>query len=345
MQVRSASSGSTIVAALVAAAVLVAAAPSRRAAPSISVAGRAFGAEVAIDIRDLARGPAEEAARQALHEVAELERLTDPSQAESALARLNAAAGKGPQAIDPRLAAALRRALGYCLWSDRRHGPLAGPLYALRPGRDETGGDPFDQAAALTGCERLRVDDDKHTAVLAAGSRLDLIGFAAGLAVDRAVEVLGEHGVRNAQVRIGRIWHAIGGGSEDQGWWVELPAFPGSEASPERILLKDQAMAAILRNDPPLSSASPAPPFYLDGRSGRAATPLAVVTVTALAADALPLAVTLLLAGSRQGELLLGSVNPHPAVLWIEGSGGGEPLFVPYHWAEVRRRPAGGGPR
>src|SRR5262249_60098012 len=82
--------------------------------------GRAFDQPVTIDVRDLPPDAAREVASAALREIAVLERETDPeppagtSPIAGTLAALNAAAGKGPQAVRPPLLPILSRAPRHC---------------------------------------------------------------------------------------------------------------------------------------------------------------------------------------------------------------------------------------
>jgi hypothetical protein len=57
-----------------------------------------------------------------------------------------------------------------------------------------------------------------------------------------------------------------------------------------------------------------------------------------LAIDAQGLAAAMTITGPNEGLLRLGSLRPSPAVLWLLGSGSGEPLQVDYHWGEVPKR-------
>jgi thiamine biosynthesis lipoprotein ApbE len=311
--------------------------PPPQRPPSAEGTFRAFGTDGQIEIRDAQTDTANEAMRRALAVIAADERLTDPTNPQSPITTLNAAAGKAKQTLAEPIVAELARARAFCLWSDRRHGPLAGELYRLAHSAQATAAQ-VDDASQLTECGRLEVDVAKHTAWLAAGSRIDLTGFGAGLAADDAVEALRAAGVTNAIIRIGPLWRAMGGGPDGKCWWVVLPILPGSEAPPEHVCLRDEALVSVRRGDAPLSTGT-AGPSYLDGRSGRpAGDVLAVFVITPLAANALPLAVTLYIAGSRAGELMVGSVDPPPAVLWVEGSGEGEPLFLPHRWSRVTKR-------
>ncbi len=307
------------------------------AAPSVTqplrLAGQVFGAQAEIEVRDLPKEAARTAIEAAFQEMAEVERLLAPDVPAGGLTLLNAAAGQGPRPVEPRLLAALTRALDFCLWSEGAYGPLGRDLNALW--RLRSGGVPappaperLGAASALTACARLRLDPQKGTAELAEGSGLDLWGFAEGFAVDRAVEILRGQGVKNALVTAGMVRRGLGPGPSGKGWPVQLPA--SLDGSTDRIFLRDRAFA--------LASGAERPLLFVNQRTGQPASGVtSILTLTELAVDAQALAVTLAILGPREGRLRLGSLRPQPSVLWMMGTGSGEPLIVGHHWSEVTR--------
>lgn len=279
-------------------------------APTLRLETTAFGQSAEIEILG-APGEAE-TLRPALHAavaaLAEVEHLTNPARPESAVATFNAAAGQGPQAVPPQLLPLLAKGLDFCLWTEGAHSPLSRGF-----------------------CDGLTVDSRNGRAALAAETGIDLWSFAEGAAIDRAVEVLKQRGVTSGVVRVGGTWRAFGPGPQGKGWTVVLPAFKGTTETAGRIPLRDQA----------LSIADPAAgrPF-LNQRTGQPAQGVvAVVAVTDLAADARPLAVSLLITGPREGQLRIGSLRPRPYALWLLGNGAGAPLRVFYRWTELTRPP------
>ncbi|HEV2853013.1 MAG TPA: FAD:protein FMN transferase [Thermoanaerobaculia bacterium] len=300
-------------------------APPSPAAP-LRLTSKAFDQPVEIEVRDLPRETSREIIQKALAEVAEIERLTGATG--SGIPALNAAAGKGPQPVDPRLFAALTRARDFCVWSEGAHGPLGLNLYRLWAESSEPPPpERVEQAVGLAACDRLTLDPQKGTAALAAGSGLDLRGFAEGHAVDRAVEILRKEGAANAFVRIGAVQRAIGAGPGGKGWTAELFQAPGQAEPPDRVYLRDRALAIASQT------------LYVNQRTGRPAQGvLATAAVTDLAVDAQGLASALLITGPREGQLRLGSLRPKPSARWFLGGGAGTPLLVDYRWSEVARR-------
>ncbi len=315
-------------------ALLLAAPP---AAAPLRLTSQAFGRPMEIEVRDLSEDAARESIQQAFAEVADFERLS--TGAGGGLAALNAGAGKGPQPVEPRLLAVLARAESFCEWSEGAHGPLGRDLYAawgLRAAVPEPPEpDRLSQAAGLATCDKLAFDPQRGTAGLAAGSGLDLVGFAEGAAVDRAVEILRQRKAGNGFVRIGPVQRGFGPGPAGKGWPVTLPQLPGMTEPAGEVHLHDRALAFASQTDHPLQGDA----SYLNQRTGRLARGVvAAITSTELAVDAQGLATTLLITGPREGQLRLGSLSPRPSVLWFVGSGAGPPLMVDYRWSEVSRK-------
>jgi FAD:protein FMN transferase len=310
-------------------------APAAPAPQPVRQTSQAFGQTVEVEVRGLPSEAAGEAVRKALASVSEMERLI-----EGGTAALSAAAGKGPQPADPRLLDLLARAWSFCQWSEGAHGPFGRDLYTLWGLRSRVE-DPPDaeavlQATKAAACDRLTLDPQKKTATLAAGSGLDLVGFAEGAAVDRAVEILRERKVSDAFVRVGPVQRGFGPGPAGQGWPVPLPQIPGLEEHTDQVYLRDQSLAVAARSDHLLQGGASS---YLNQRTGLPAQGvLAAVAVSDLAVDAQGLAATMLILGPREGELRMGTLRPRPSLLWFLGTGEGAPLLVNYRWTDFTRR-------
>lgn len=290
---------------------LLAGAPQASPTSPLHLEGTAFGQPFEIDVLGLPAESVRKTLDAAVAEIREIERLTDPQRADGALKPFNDAAGQGARTIPPELLAMLQRAQSFCLWTDGAFGPLGGPV---------------------AGCDQLGIDAGKIQAALLPGSVLDLSGFAAGEAVDRAVEALKKNGTPAGKVRIGGVYRAFGDGpgGKGKGWTVALPTFKGMSEPAGPVVLRDRALAI----------ADAFGGLYLNRRTGQPVQGVvAAVTVTELARDAQPLAASLLITGPREGQLRIGSLRPRPSVLWLMGNGQGAPLRIFYRWSEVTPRP------
>lgn len=328
----------------------VAAVPaSPSATRPVRVSSTAFRHSIEVEVRDLPPETARQAIDAALAEVAEIDRLTDPDGdpgAAGSLAALNAAAGKGPQTVDARLLPALAKALDFCLWSEQAYGPLGRDLNRLWGLRSPVAASPaqkpdlLDKAVAAAACGQLSLlEPQRKTVTLAAESAVDLWGFAEGLAVDQAVEVLRQRGVRNGYVHVGGIYRGFGPGSDGRGWSVSPTLFPGTVIPLTRLFLHDKALAVVALSDPPLKIGDETLSPWISHRTGQPVQgTVATLAYTDLALDAQGLAVTLTITGPTEGQLRLGSLRTSPAMLWLQGSGAGEPLQITYHWGDVPKR-------
>ncbi len=291
-----------------------------------------FGEPAQVELRGLAADAAEIALRAAMDELAAAE-----TEAVGLTVRLNAAAGEDPVTLDEPALAMLGRALDFCVWSEGANGPLGGVLYELWQ-RSLPPPAALSAARETAGCDRLQLDRRAGSGRLAAGSRVDLRGFAGGWAVDRAIDVLRGHGAVNARVRLGRIERGIGAGPSGDGWASELdlPAEWLEPLAPAR--LRDRALAVAGR-EPPRVIAGDRYAAQLNLRDGRpAAGVAATIAVSELAIDAQALAITMFVLGQREGMLRLGALRPEPSVAWLLGSGEAPPLLTTHRWTALDKR-------
>ncbi len=294
-------------------------------------AGEALGRAAEIEVRSVDAERAERALGAAFGRL-----RSAGTELMEATARLNAAAGAGPLALSPPVIELLARASDFCDWSEGAHGPAGGAVYRLWHGAVPQPG-ARRRAADSAGCDRLRVDREAGTAELAAGSVLDLRGFAAGWAVDRAVDELERLGVAEAHVRLGTVERAVGAGPGGSGWRAE-PYLPGVRPGEiGTVRLRDRALAVVGR-EPALVIAGDRYPPHLNLRfAGPPAGVVATVAVTELAVDAQALATAMFVTPQREGMLRLGALRPQPSVLWLLGQGEGPPLVTSHRWSAVTR--------
>jgi len=231
----------------------------------------------------------------------------------------------------------LQRAKSFCEWSEGAITPLSGQIYDLWS-RTSALPHPDDTRSAVESarCEALDLNPEGEMVQVAAGSRIDLRDFAAGFAVDAAIDVLKERGATNARVQIGQIHRAIGPGRTGRGWQIPIPQLtrpgPTTETMKPVVLLDEALVVTGLR--PPSSIAGDYFSAYIDARNGRPVNGVVgVLTVTELALDAQGLSTALYVAGSHEGELRLGVLRPPPAVMWLLGTPDAPPLISTYQWS------------
>lgn len=300
----------------------------------VSAEGKAFGMSATVEllVEDPRQGAA--SARAALDRMAGLERelaaATDAPELEPG--EIWTMSSPSPDLID-----LLERALQFCTWSSGANGPLGGNLAAHW---QAVGGNPSPPpvpayAVETATCDRIEVNREAATVRLAAGSRIDLSGFAPGFAVDRAVDLLRERGVTNALVRLGRIVRAIGPGpdsAEGRGWPVLLPVFEGYRRPLEEISLLNRSLAVVWRADWPDGT-----PLFVDQRTGEPPEgPWATVAVTEIGIDAQAVATSAMVLGSREGRFRIAGLKPEPSVLWLLGRGESRPLLMDLNWSVLR---------
>ncbi|MEO7794315.1 MAG: FAD:protein FMN transferase [Thermoanaerobaculia bacterium] len=305
---------------------------SAEAPTALRISGPAFGVELEVEVLDLPRPAGEKALNAAWDAVVGAERE---------LGTLIAAARTGRAALSPDLVDLMARASAFCTWSDGASGPTGGAVYRLWDEGSRSGAlptpDRLEEAATTTKCSRLTLDSEIRSLELAAGSELDLRGFARGWAVDLAVRAVVAAGARNLRVALGPVTRGLGPGPGGKGWPVFLPTLSTSGSPGSRVLLLDQAIAVA---DPGTTAFEVAGERILpafDLRSGRPATGVSsVAAVTTLAADAEPLALAMSVLGANGGQLRLGSLRPKPSVLWLLGSGA-TAVVASSNWSAVRK--------
>ncbi len=304
----------------------------------------AFAGRAVVEVRDLESAAAEAAARAALDTMRELEALTDPRGAGAkGIGALNRAAGGEPVALQARLMPLLVRALDFCTWSNGAHGPMGGALYELWGLRSPAAGLPSPEklgaARDTAGCDRLRLDMAQGTAQVGRGSVVDLWGFAAGFAVDEAVNALRASGVSNGWVSAGGVERGFGAGPSGNGWPASLPKTRGATHPGENFLLVDQALGIADAAAHRLRAGGETPAAFLDQRRGQPVNGvLLTAAVSSQGVDAQALAVAAFVLGNREAQFRLGSLKPRPAVYWAMGGGEAEPVVTSFGWSTLRRK-------
>lgn len=177
---------------------------------------------------------AERACEAAFERIAEIEQVASDYRPDSELMRLCAQAGGPPVRVSEELFTLLKRAQELSRRTGGAFDVTVGPFVQLWRRARRTGQFPTEQelqeAKGRVGYEKMVIDDAKRTVqLLVPGMRLDLGGIAKGYALDCALKVLQQHGIRQALVEAGGDIVAGLAPPGTAGWRIRI-----ENASPER---------------------------------------------------------------------------------------------------------------
>jgi len=243
-------------------------------------------------------------------EVARLERILSDYDPASELSRLSARAPtREPVEVGEDLWRVLSRAAEIRDATDAAFDPTVGPLTSLWRQARRTGrlpaGDRLAAARQAVGPEALRlVPALRAVSLERPGMRLDLGGIGMGYAVDRALEVIGRHGIDAAMVDASGDIGVSGPPPGSPGWSIAIaPVRAGRAALPaagdegERLVLVHQAVTTSGDAFQAVEIAGRRYSHIVDPRTGLGVAGPAAVTVLAgdcTTADALATAASVL---------------------------------------------------
>lgn len=155
----------------------------------------------------------------------EIDAMMSMWKADSALSRVNAAAGSGPVPAPPELRAALAHALALAEAAGGRYDPTVGPLVKLwaigTPDARVPAPAEIRAALALLGRTEVRLDDAAGAVELGRpGMALDFGSVAKGFGAVEAGKVLEERGVKSAIVDVGGCVLAFGSHPGGADWRI-----------------------------------------------------------------------------------------------------------------------------
>ncbi len=243
-------------------------------------------------------------------EVARLERILSDYDAASELSRLSSRAPtREPVEVGEDLWRVLSRAVEIRDATDAAFDPTVGPLTSLWRQARRTGrlpaGDRLAAARQAVGPETLRlVPTLRAVSLERPGMRLDLGGIGMGYAVDRALEVIGRHGIGAAMVDASGDIGVSGPPPGSPGWSIAIAPVRAGRASPpapgdegERLILVHQAVTTSGDAFQAVEIAGRRYSHIVDPRTGLGIAGPAAVTVLAgdcTTADALATAASVL---------------------------------------------------
>jgi len=194
-------------------------------------------------------GEAQRTLERALDEVDRIDRLMSHYREDSPLSRINREAARGPVHVDRELFDFISLALKYGAESDGAFDVTVGPLmrawgFFRGEGRFPTGAE-LTRARSATGLAHVILDPSAHTIRFdREGVEIDLGGIAKGYAVDRAVTLLIQGGIRSALVSAGgSTIYALGQPPDRPHWEVAIQDPLDSLRVAFEVPLKNRALS------------------------------------------------------------------------------------------------------
>ncbi|MFN0122463.1 MAG: FAD:protein FMN transferase [Blastocatellia bacterium] len=201
----------------------------------------------------------ETAVEAAFDEIDRVDRLMSHYKPDSPLSRINLEAGAreagareagvAPVITDPELFAFLRECLRYSRMSGGAFDITVGPLmkawgFFRGEGRMPTATE-LDAARARIGYQRITLDPANQSVRFGTpGMELDLGGIAKGYAVDRAVAILKQHGVRRALINgCGSTIYGLGAPPGARAWQVSVADPRQAAKTAFRVPLRNRALS------------------------------------------------------------------------------------------------------
>lgn len=265
---------------------------------------------------------ANQAIDAATDKIYQIEKLMSDYDPNSQLSQVNREAFEHPVEVDADLFQVLTAAKLYSCMSDGAFDVTIGPVVQLwrKAKEDDTApdADALQKAREAIGYENLILDAEKQTVQFAKeGMFLDLGGIAKGYAIDKAIEILQAAGVKGAMVDIGGDLRCFGTPADGKPHWLIGLQDPNNEG---KILLKlkmdDMAVATSGDYRRYVVIDEKKHSHIINPTTADSAQDLSSVTIiapTAMAADALATAVTVL--GSEKGLILIESIEYVEAIL------------------------------
>jgi FAD:protein FMN transferase len=260
---------------------------------------------------------AEAAALAAFTRVRELNDIFTDYDSDSELSRLSQTSGQGQAVkVSPDLWAVLGQAQALAARTEGAFDITVGPYVNLwRKARREKvlpTAERLERARASVGYRNVRMEPVERTVeLLVPEMRLDLGGIAKGYAIDEALKVLWEQGIRSALVSGGGDLAVSGAPPGRKGWRIEVAPLDAEGAPPPRFVwLRFRALATSGDLFQRLEIGGQRYSHIVDPRTGMGLTDHSLVTVIArdcTTADSLATAVSVL--GAANGLALLESVR------------------------------------
>jgi len=277
------------------------------------------------------RGDAEridQAIEAAFEEMARLDDLLSAWKPDSDIGRINRAAGEGTVPVDPRTWEAVQEIQSLSELTRGAFDMTIGAVTRLwdfsSPEAAPPDSEAISRALPLVNPRQILLDSLNRTIGLRhRGARLDPGGAAKGYIVDRAIEILREHGVEAAVIDAGGDIGLLGKKTDGEPWKIGIrnPEDPG--ATIEIIEVDSGAVATSGNYERFFIHDQIRYHHILNPKTGRPVPKVVSVTIlapTTLEADILSTAVFVL--GDREGLTLIEQLSDIEGVFYLEGPRG-----------------------
>lgn len=216
---------------------------------SVQRSSLVMGSVIQFEVIADRREAAEEAIRQAVAMLRDLDQKLSMYDTGSEMNRVGRAAGRRPLAISPDSQKVLHHARDLFEWSGGMFDVTLEPAMQRWGFRNEDGKPierPTDRELRrleeLTGMDKLVLEDGEAYLEIP-GMGIDLGGIAGGYALDRAIERMKSLDVASAFINFAGDIHCFGDAPEQQGWPVYLVDPVADELMPDPVILENQALS------------------------------------------------------------------------------------------------------
>lgn len=261
----------------------------------------------------------------AFTEIKRIDALMNIYDVNSEASKVNVSAGSKPIAVSQDMITVLERSLQFSEMTDGVFDVTIGPLTTLwgigKKGDYVPPADEIAKARSLVDYKKLTIDPAAKTVMLEKpGMMLDLGAVAKGYAVDRAIDILKQHGITSALVNAGGDIRVIGSRPNGEAWRIGIQHPRRSEEIAAKLALTDW--------DTLVTSGDYQRFFEKDGvryhhilnpKTGRPAIESETISVTVGTTNSLDgdiLSTVLFLLGPDAGNKLLSQL-PQTDAIWI----------------------------
>jgi thiamine biosynthesis lipoprotein len=205
-----------------------------------------MGTVVEITLVSESEEEAKKMALQAFQEIKRIEGLMSPWIESSDISQINRSGGKGWRKVSPETMEVIKTAQKIAELSEGGFDVTIGPLVELWRRARQKGIPPSNQEVKrtlnLVNFKELSVDPGRGVYLKKEEMSVDLGGIAKGYAVDKAFELLKNHGCKNLIVNAGGDLRA-GGTKFDQPWTIGIQHPRESQKNMARVSISDEAIA------------------------------------------------------------------------------------------------------